>query len=800
MAIQNLTKIFSASDFISRINQKTDLIIASDSSLTGSLTQDSGGAPTQIIVLGSDPRVATARQPQPPDLYLLEFVLDSMDNPAVNIHFNISQQDITDQNVIAFDIYRRQTQDINGNIGLQQMSSLDNAGFDKLSNKIKRTGKFSEEKKAIPHISRNMIPQNVLNSNLSNQQATTIATSVSTDTNLTQLTTTLQGSITANRSRSFVKIASLDYSQFTANQQLKQVYVVDKKTVDLFYADKTINYGEYYEYYVVPIHQDGTPGSRSESVQIYITDVYGAAAPLTLTSHQIDETTLTLNATFDKNEKIAKVFIYKKNENEIDFSFLTVIDTIPNDSLSYTDTDAAIGITYSYRVFVENIFGSLSLPIEISTFSSVQQSTSASRSNNLKIPLFSAVQDQNSDFIKVNIFPNDDKVLFYRLDRRDLTIEEKKFSVPSKETTNYGGAGWKTNQFFVTGSQEINFIDDTIDFQHIYQYRVIGYDLALNPTSAAFSLVQALTKKTIRTPTFLTSEIVNSNPIQVKITWQDDNAQNTSKQITDQRQKAVSLLNQRQILQQSQLDNISAFVANPNITAGDLQTFQEQLNLNKEQVAALSDLSEIISNQTSNLFFRVQRRKATENNYDTFPLISGTFLIDEASPDSSITMTDTLGGFTYKIDKFVSGSISENIERPFGLPRYLQPNQTYSYRVACVDNGGNESNYTTELTVLATPQLGDPVQLTAVVLNRKTKPITVKIDWSFPANKGTPDHVIIEKKVDTPYDIYKPVGKSYLKSEFLDFNVETGKTYIYKVMSVNTLGNQSIPAEVRISV
>ena len=67
------------------------------------------------------------------------------------------------------------------------------------------------------------------------------------------------------------------------------------------------------------------------------------------------------------------------------------------------------------------------------------------RSHNLKFPIFLGSQDPNSDGIKLVVYPNDEKILYYEITRRNLTANERRFAVPRNKSTEF----WSQNKFFV---------------------------------------------------------------------------------------------------------------------------------------------------------------------------------------------------------------------------------------------------------------------------------------------------------------------------------------------------------------
>lgn len=543
--------------------------------------------------------------------------------------------------VINFEIWRRVLlpEEAVSNVNL---AAYDRAAFDKLSRKIKKVGKFSEEKKSLYDIRRDLIDLSNLDYNgflIKNQQK------ISTY-NSNQLPDSPEYNIHDLVPRSqFTKIATVNISSI--NDKNKFLTVIDRNNVFLSFIDKTIKYGESYEYYVVAISKELGKSTKSESISITVEDL-SLVVPPKISVKQTRETSVELSILLEPSSFPDKVLIFRKAETDLNFIFLAEANVL-KDSLILVD-DVTYGINYTYRVFVKNVHGMLSEPAEVTFFSSVQKVTPQSKSNDLKIPIFSAVQDQNSDFIKISIFPNDFKVSYYVLERRDLTKKEKKFTVPSKVNTNYGGSGWRTNVFFVektretiqssdisylskTTFSEIEFIDDIIQENHIYQYRVRGYDIFGNGTAYSFELIKSQGKKNIRTPINIRKETLRQYPLRVKISWDDDNV---------------------------------------------LSNTEDSFNANNP--ALVKD----------GITYKVERRKINEVNYESFPVTKNNFIVDEVPTidainingeelvSSEITTTENLSLSPEQIEQ------SSKIRRSFKLPSFLKENDTYFYKIKAI--------------------------------------------------------------------------------------------------------------------
>lgn len=708
-----------------------------------SVPEKSLSVKSTVFTVGSDPRVGTKPKISTPNLQNLEILKDRMNNPYVRLHWRILRTDIDSGGIVGFNVYRRDLSE-EDSVSFNGIVDLDRVGFDKLSKGNKKKGKFSADKKALYNIKRKSIPLSILNPNLANLQAN--QNSMIFQNTTPDSPSFTQGSFTKFK-KTFNKIAYVDYTQFAASEKNKFLTITDKNFVDLVFDDVSIGFYETFEYYVESVSQQLGQNPRSETIVVTIENSDIVAPPQSLSAKQINETEIQLSVKVDATAHISKVFVYRKADDEVFYEYIAFANNI-TDTINIIDDSVKYQKTYTYRVFAQNIHGNLSEPASITVFSSVQRITPQTRSNSLKIPIISAVQDQNSDFVKIVISPNDPNIAYYELKRRDLTIHERNFAVPSKNETNYGGNGWEMDKFFVekkivlidnsgltnplktkTVMNEIVFVDDTVDVNHIYEYRIRGYDLFVNPSSYAFAAVHTTGKKSIRTPINLKSEILRGFPFRIKLSWDDDN----------------------------------------------------------------------LATPFSASQYLVQRRKLSENVYESFPLTMNTFIIDEVStPDAVLfdgtplsTNTYTSQSNTTLINENLT--ITDDTRRAHKLPNFLLQNDTYFYTVVAIAaNGEDRSNATSEFQVSTLPDLSDVINFQAKVLNAKVSPITVRLSWMVEETKERPDYWTIEKKYDTSTDDFVMLGKAYLATEFFDRNVEPGFSYIYRIKAFDTVGRESV--------
>ena len=463
-----------------------------------------------IFSLGSSSQVVSV-QPSTPDLYLAELMKDSLNQLFVRINWKIPRFDVDAKKAVGFNVYRKKIKMFSG-------TKLSNNQFLKLIRNRPRTSKFSPERNGIFNVDRSLLATETLSPNLSEEQKTLDARTLSSigGTSRQDLSSRLEGII-----RDFEKIAFVDFSKFIIKEKQKQVFVEDSLNVSISFDDKTANWGETVEYFVTAVSEDSEETFQSDVIRILVKDNTSIAQP-NLSIHQIDETQILLKISYQEQKQIDNIFIYRRQTEE-DLEFLKVAEffDVQKDFIEFVDQKVRIGRQYTYRVFLEDIHGVMSAPSEIMTFSSTNIQKSSS--NVLRKPTFNAIQQKN--IATINISPNDSKVLYYLIDRRDLSVDERAFIVPGRSTNKYGGNGWVTNQLFYDriNISSINFIDDTVSRGHVYQYRIVGIDRFGNKTGYSYQKIEILEGELLKSPTNLRMEILREFPFRIKISWDDEN-------------------------------------------------------------------------------------------------------------------------------------------------------------------------------------------------------------------------------------------------------------------------------------
>ncbi len=350
-------------------------------------------------------------------------------------------------------------------------------------------------------------------------------------------------------------------------------------------------------------------------------------------------------------------------------------------------------------------------------------------------------------------------------------------------------------------SGSIEFIDKTVQPNHIYQYRVVGCDVFGNKTPYAFSAVTAGSKTPLRIPKNFRFEVLRGSPFRVKILWDDDNQNQTSAEAAAAISKFAEITQRAFRLSEEQSSVLDKVLLNENLNTLAIEEDLKILNLKKEQI-------EFLEKQKSNilhgndLLYKIQRRKSTEKTYTDFPLTQNQFIIDEVPTKDFIPFSVSKIEDTFKFQQSARNRkelTSGNITRAFGLPPFLQEGELYFYRVLVFNRNRQSSNYTQEISIRAQPEFSEPVNFKASIDNPRLKPLIVRLSWGIDSAKSVPDHWVIERKTDVSYDTFRVVGKAYIYTEFFDRTIQFGNTYIYRIRSVDVNGGESFAAMAKIS-
>ncbi|MCK4817542.1 hypothetical protein KA005_17370, partial [bacterium] len=232
------------------------------------------------------------------------------------------------------------------------------------------------------------------------------------------------------------RIGTVNYRKFVRKDKNKFVTVKNSEFVDITFDDKSARFGDSYEYHITSIPESIADTLPSNRIEVQVEDTTSISPPTQLMVKIVNTSRARVSICMNPSDEVARAIVFKRSAADFQFEQIAAILNI-NDCINFTDTNLVYGEVYTYRVFLQSIHGVISEPAEATFTALDQKATSRSRSNDLKIPVLETIQDQNSDNIKLTIPVNDERVAYYQVDRRNLTIREKGFSVPGR-LSNYG--------------------------------------------------------------------------------------------------------------------------------------------------------------------------------------------------------------------------------------------------------------------------------------------------------------------------------------------------------------------------
>lgn len=308
------------------------------------------------------------------------------------------------------------------------------------------------------------------------------------------------------------------------SQQVGEIY-------EFFFADDSVTYGGGYKYFIVTVNDQMVQSARSTVVDAVVEAMRVPARP-TLVNATADQKTVTLSMIVD-DQLVEKFEIHRIDSSpsrksqviaevisgQAGFSIAPMISDIAQNNFiligealnssrsgaTFIDTDVSPGHPYIYRVYSVDIFGNKSeSPFEISAYISDRQDQFVP----LKAPSLLTEIDAKTKRIRITFSSNEPLIQRMRLERRDMTTGEIEFSAPGTSARTILGNGrsplknrnslqgeilsnkdpaesW-TGFFQNTGAQQV-FVDSTVQFDHVYQYRIFGEDRYGNRSSYRIS-------------------------------------------------------------------------------------------------------------------------------------------------------------------------------------------------------------------------------------------------------------------------------------------------------------------------
>jgi predicted RNA-binding protein with TRAM domain len=682
-----------------------------------------------VISTEKDPRVSSFKQWDAPKVEFIEIKKNLQNRPYCDINWSMPQKDVKAGKIKSFKIYRRVWGDDEVKANPKYREKL-NITFSRRAIELIGAENISERK--TPRLVTNF----ALNQDFLNEPQVMDDPINYTDT---------------LAKRQFKELENVSVSKFLKRERRRLVFRQDSEILNMRFEDRTVKYGDVYEYLITSINDEGEDSARSERIVVKVDDRRSIPPPA-LTVKQIGTALTKLIIKPENGFNIDKIILFTKGRQQLTYSFKGVYE-LGGNTLE-KNIKSKPGRPLSFRVFAVDAFGEISIPAEYTLTPISKYVAPQSRFNTLKNPILKTEQAEGSGNVLVKIYPNDPKIVAYNLDRKDLTINERKYTLPDKEYNNYGGTGWegggifyvenknietkKTNvgneeisrTSFIKLGQEITFIDDTTSIGHAYSYRLRGRDLFNNPTGSAFSLITIEGAAALAKVESVRYEVIRKSPLLIKLFWN-------------------------------------------HITKSGIK-------------------------------FIVQRRREDQPNYVTFPETESNFIFDEVANTNFLQFIPDKRPDDYvpELEPTRQVSTITPLKRDQKMPDFLEPNSIYYYRIIAKTQLEGISNPIDEFPVYTYPDLARPIDLNVSIDDVRVRPLFAIVSWNIESLNDSfkPDKFIIQRRIDTQNARFVNVGESYLNTTFFDYNIEFGVNYVYRVVSRDALKREKTSNTFRVTI
>ncbi len=129
------------------------------------------------------------------------------------------------------------------------------------------------------------------------------------------------------------------------------------------------------------------------------------------------------------------------------------------------------------------------------------------------------------------------------------------------------------------------------------------------------------------------------------------------------------------------------------------------------------------------------------------------------------------------------------------MDKDLETSTTYRYHVRAIDASGNEGPASSSVSLQTGPdsRIARPTNVAAVVRNLPEEGTVVVVTWTAPA--GITRFRVNRQRVSArSSSAFETVSYQLRDNKYIDTNVESGSTYIYRVVSLRGI-DISLPSD-----
>lgn len=438
------------------------------------------------------------------------------------------------------------------------------------------------------------------------------------------------------------------------------------KYAEFFFDDLSVMYGHSYAYFFSTVDRNLNESVRSQIVQVTIDGFRIPNPPDSLSGYYVNNSVLL--SILSSDLLVEKFEVYRKDNGSPVKSSDSTMATIVSDTSGFLvstqdrqrqkndfteigeclnggkrgstfyDRNCLPGHSYSYRIYSVDIFGNKSSdPKEFDLFIPDQKNKTVE----LTKPTILVENDVTTNKCKVTLHCADERVTALFLTRRDLTINQSAFVPPGQvnflifgRPVSFRGprsfedvhlfdqskdTAWKG--IFQNTQQDIIFVDNTTQIDHIYQYQVHGIDIFGNTTSYETSKKVFISRRPVlNTPLNLTGSLLKNGEgalVGINLRWEK----------------------------------------------GDLDITSEDLIGNQS----------VLADNSVRTLFQLERKRVGEENWYEFPLIESSSFTDLAllpnaqSPIYRPPLLQANQTYLYRVQTFLSGGFVSNFSPNFEI-------------------------------------------------------------------------------------------------------------------------------------
>jgi hypothetical protein len=567
--------------------------------------------------------------------------------------------------------------------------------------------------------------------------------------------------------------------------------------IEFSYVNATTEIGETYMYYVTTLDERAVESTRSRIVKVTMESVISPSPPLRVNWKQ-NSSYVVLSMLAVPTEDIEKFEIYRTDlttrRPAVAVPIVVVsgksgftVDTETRDPIangfsqigealnsrtggaSFIDRTTVMGRKYVYRVYAVDVHGNKSQDPKVVVVFVNERGT---RTRDLRRPTVLAEVDETTKQIKLTIGSDDKRLISYFIARRNLTLHERAFVVPTGPSRVKLGVGrpYSNKKFedtvlrsldnswtgYFSNTPSLVFADKTSRVDNIYQYAVFGIDEFGEKTSYEIS-----------PPIFVSSRPLVSRPLNVT----------------------------------------------PRTVSGTLVVSWDDGNLDIDPLDRIGD-RDVLAATAFRTLFQVERKKLGEEKWFQFPLVETRFIEDkiggtgEMAPAFRPPFLEVDAEYLYRVAAFQTGGFISNFSDPIAVNTFVPVTIPANFRV-------KTSDYKVEPFVVAlnwdtltgsgivdhwTIERAEVNNYAAARLNVTNESDISKLSFTkltdvlreSSRSRGRADDDW-DKETSGSADI-RQLGVLSGQHHYLDSDVRFGNTYFYRIVAFGlNRGNQSRP-------